>query len=151
MCIICVHIHVYYRSVPDKRPLLGKRLCTTFQGATIAASIQMYGIYVPGKCPCGPKLQVMFKHPWALTRDTTVILCTYVIIIMSLTIITCITGVVSGGLALAVESQARSSPSRQRGLLVINSVLHDLDKYPHNSIIDSDLSVHIANKGPVTY
>ena len=33
----------------------------------------MYGnYYVPGKRPCGPKLQCMFKRPWVLTRDTTV-------------------------------------------------------------------------------
>ena len=42
----------------------------TFQGATIAASIQTYGILNQGKQPCGPKSQVMFKRPWALTRDT---------------------------------------------------------------------------------
>ena len=50
----------------------GKRLCAEFQGVTVAASIQTYGIYIPGKRPCGPKPRVMFKHPWALTRDTTV-------------------------------------------------------------------------------
>ena len=33
-----------YRSVPGKCPLLGKRPCTTFQGATVAASVQTYGI-----------------------------------------------------------------------------------------------------------
>ena len=63
----------YYRSVPGKRPLLGKRPCTAFQGATVAASIQTYGILIPGKRPCGPKSLVMLKRPWALTRDTTVI------------------------------------------------------------------------------
>ena len=62
-----------YRSVPGKRPLPGKRPCTEFQGVTVAASIQTYGIYIPGKRPCGPKSRVMFKHPWALTRDTTVV------------------------------------------------------------------------------
>ena len=65
-----VHVHVH------KRPLLGKRpcTCTTFHGATVhvAASMQIYGILIPGKRPCGPKSQVMFKPPWALTRDTTV-------------------------------------------------------------------------------
>ena len=40
--------------------------------ATVAASIQMYGILIPHKRPCGPKLRVMFKRPWALTWDTTV-------------------------------------------------------------------------------
>ena len=42
--------------------------CTAFQGATIAASIQTYGILIPGKRPCGPKSRVIFKCPWAITR-----------------------------------------------------------------------------------
>ena len=62
----------YYRSVPGKRPLPGKRPCAEFQGITVAASIQTYGIYIPDKHPCGPKSRVMFNRPWALTRDTTV-------------------------------------------------------------------------------
>ena len=37
-----------YRSVLGKRSLPGKRPCTTLQGATVAASIQMYGIFDPG-------------------------------------------------------------------------------------------------------
>ena len=61
-----------YRSVPGKRPLPGKHPCAEFQGVTVAASIQTYGIYIPGKCPCGLKSRVMFKRPWVLTRDTTV-------------------------------------------------------------------------------
>ena len=65
-------LHCIYRSVPGKRPLPGKRLCAEYQGVTVAASLQTYGIYIPGKRPCGPKSRVMFKHPWALTRDTTV-------------------------------------------------------------------------------
>ena len=70
-----VHVHVHvYRSVPDKRPLPGKRPCTEFLGITVAASIQTYGIYIPGKYPYWPKSRVMFKRPWAITRDTTVIL-----------------------------------------------------------------------------
>ena len=51
----------------------GKRPCTPFQGVNVAVSIQTYGILIPGKRPCRPKLRVMFKRPWALTRDTTVI------------------------------------------------------------------------------
>ena len=62
-----------YRSVPGKRPLPGKRPCTEFQGVTVAAPIQTYGIYIAGKRPCGLKSQVMFKRPWVLTRDATVI------------------------------------------------------------------------------
>ena len=62
-----------YHSVPGKRPLPGKRSCAEFQGVTVAASIQTYGIYIPGKRPCGPKSRVMFKRPWLLTRDTMVI------------------------------------------------------------------------------
>ena len=58
----------YYHSVPGKRPLPGKHPCTTFQGATVAASIQTYGILILGKHPCGSKLQVKFKRPWVLTR-----------------------------------------------------------------------------------
>ena len=50
---------------------MGKRSRTSFQGVNVAASIQTYGNYVPGKRPCGPKLQCMFKRPWALTQDTT--------------------------------------------------------------------------------
>ena len=61
-----------YRSVPGKCPLPGKRPCTSFQGVNVAASIQTYGNYVPGKHPCGPKSRCMFKRPWALTRDTAV-------------------------------------------------------------------------------
>ena len=60
------------RSMPGKRPLPGKRPCTAFQGANVAASIQTYGILIPGKRPCGPKSRVTFKRPWALTWDTTV-------------------------------------------------------------------------------
>ena len=71
MVILC---ECKYRSVPSKHPLPGKHPCTVFQGATVAASIQTYGILIPGKRPCRPKSQVnMFKCPWALTRDTTVI------------------------------------------------------------------------------
>ena len=38
-----------------QRPLLGKRPSTTFQGVNVAASIQAYGNYVPGKRPYGQK------------------------------------------------------------------------------------------------
>ena len=55
-------------SVPDKQPLPDKRPCTAFQGATVAASIQMYGILILDKHPCRSKPHVMFKYPWALTR-----------------------------------------------------------------------------------
>ena len=48
-----------YRSVPGKRPLPGKRPCTSFQGVNVAASMQTYGSYVPGKCPWGPKSRVI--------------------------------------------------------------------------------------------
>ena len=46
---------------PGKCPLLGKHpcTCTVLQGATVAASIQTYGILILGKRPCRPKLQVM--------------------------------------------------------------------------------------------
>ena len=60
-----------YCSVPGKHPLPGKCPCTAFQGVNVAVSIQMCGSYIPSKHPCGPKSRVMFKHPWALTRDTT--------------------------------------------------------------------------------
>ena len=40
-----------YHSVPGKHPLLGKRPCTIFQGVNVATSIQMYTIYILGKCP----------------------------------------------------------------------------------------------------
>ena len=62
-----------YRSVPGKRPLPGKHPYTEFQGVTVAASMQTYGVYIPGKRPCGPKSRVILKCPWALTQDTTVI------------------------------------------------------------------------------
>ena len=67
----------YIPSVPGKRPLLGKHLYSSFQGVNVAASIQMYGNYIPGKRPCGPKSQIMFRRPWVLTRDTTVLLLIY--------------------------------------------------------------------------
>ena len=51
--------------------LSSERPCSAFQGVNITASIQMY---IPSKRPCGPKSRVMFKRPWALTRDTTVCL-----------------------------------------------------------------------------
>ena len=45
------HSFITYCSVPGKRP------CTAFQGATVAASIQMYEISIPGiKRSYGPKL-----------------------------------------------------------------------------------------------
>ena len=86
----------YYHSVPGKHPLQGKRPCpcpcpcpcTPFQGVTVAASIQTYGILIPGKCPCRPKLWVMFKRPWVLTRDTTVIpVCSWQGILFNIIII----------------------------------------------------------------
>ena len=40
----------------DKRP------CITFQGATVAASIQTYGILILGKRLWGPRSRVMFKR-----------------------------------------------------------------------------------------
>ena len=61
---------VVSRASAHSRP--GKRPCTSFQGVNVAASIQTYGNYVPGKHPCGPKSRCMFKRPWALTRDTAV-------------------------------------------------------------------------------
>ena len=66
------NIYSIYRSVLGKCSLLGKYPYTTFQGVTIAVSIQMYGILIMSECPCGPKSRVIFKHPWAITRDTTV-------------------------------------------------------------------------------
>ena len=69
-----VNVHVdlgdsdHYRSVPGKRP------CTAFQGVNVhvAAPIQK-ACAIPGKRPCGPKLRVILKCPWMLTRDTTVL------------------------------------------------------------------------------
>ena len=65
-----IQVREKYRSVPGKCPLPVKRPCSAFQGVTVTASIQTYGSYILGKCPCGPKLRVVFKHQWALTRDT---------------------------------------------------------------------------------
>ena len=64
-----------YYSVLGKRPLPDNHPCTKFQGVNVAASILMYGNYIPGKLPCGPKSRVtcMLKRPWVLTRDTTVV------------------------------------------------------------------------------
>ena len=69
---MCCSIHDY-RSVPGKCPLPGKRPYTEYQGVTVAVSMQTYGIYIPGKRPCGPKSLVILKRPWALTWDTTVL------------------------------------------------------------------------------
>ena len=62
-----------YCSILGKRPLLGKCPCIEFQGITVTASIQTYGIYIPHKCPCGLRLRVMFKRPWTLTWDIMVV------------------------------------------------------------------------------
>ena len=67
-------MEVVYHSVLGKRPILGKRPCTAFQGVTIATSIQTYGILIPSRHPYEPKSRVMFKRPWALTQDTMVLL-----------------------------------------------------------------------------
>ena len=72
-------LECWYHSVPGKRPLPGKRPCTSFQGVNVAASIQTHGSYVPGKHPWGPKSRVMFKRPWALTWDTMVIVISYLL------------------------------------------------------------------------
>ena len=48
----------YYHSVPGKRLLPGRHPCTAFQGATVAASIQTYGILILDKHPCIPKSRV---------------------------------------------------------------------------------------------
>ena len=71
-----------YRSAPGKRPLLGKCRGTSFQRVNVAASIQTYGSYIPGKRPCGPNSQLMFKRPWALTQDTTVVSFSIITIVM---------------------------------------------------------------------
>ena len=62
-----------YCSILGKHPLPGKCPCIEFQGITVAASIQTYGIYIPYKCPCGLKLRVMFKRSWTLTWDIMVV------------------------------------------------------------------------------
>ena len=60
--------------LPSKRPLPDKRLCTEFQGAAVAASIQTYyGILIPGKHLCEPKLQVMFKRSIYILYFTTIV------------------------------------------------------------------------------
>ena len=59
----------YYHSVPGKRPLPGKPPCTAFQGATVAASIQTYGIL---STHASQNHEFMFKRPWALTQNTAV-------------------------------------------------------------------------------
>ena len=66
-CVWVYYFNSTSQSAPGKCPLLSKHPCTEFQGIEIAASIQMY---IPGKHPYRPKLQVMFEHPWALTRNT---------------------------------------------------------------------------------
>ena len=75
----------YYRSV------LGKRPCTAFQGATVAASIQTYRILISGKRPCGPKSRVVFKRPWVLIRDTMVLIPACVPYKALLILLACIT------------------------------------------------------------
>ena len=72
-----------YRSVLGKRPLLDNYVsCTTFQGATVAASIltymYMYEILIPGKRPCGP------NHKLCLSAhgDTTVVICTCTCVVL---------------------------------------------------------------------
>jgi hypothetical protein len=72
--VVIMHARIL-RCIPSKRPLPGKRQYTTLQGIKVAASIQIYAIYISGKCPCRLKLRVMFIRPWELTRDTMV--CAY--------------------------------------------------------------------------
>ena len=36
----------------------------------VPVPIHAYAIYIPGKCPYVPKLQVMCEWPWVLTWDT---------------------------------------------------------------------------------
>ena len=45
----------------------------SIQGVNVAVSIQMYAIYIPGKCPCGLKSQVILNAHGALTWDTNVL------------------------------------------------------------------------------
>ena len=54
-----------YRSALGKRPFPGKYsyTCTSLQGVYVAASIQMYGNYILGKPPCGPKSFNMGAYP----------------------------------------------------------------------------------------
>jgi hypothetical protein len=65
-CYQCKVCECTYHSVPGKPPLPGKRPCTTYRGLNVAASVQMYAIYIPGKRPCRPKLCI------SVTRDTMV-------------------------------------------------------------------------------
>ena len=76
-----------YRSVPSKHPLPGKRPCAAFQGVYVAASIQTYGILIPGSAHAGQNHNLClsthghlpgtlrhiiatsahsFQHPWPL-------------------------------------------------------------------------------------
>ena len=57
-------IPVLYRSVPGKRPLPGKHPCTAFQGVNVAASIQMYGRYIPGNA-----IHPALRREWSDSRD----------------------------------------------------------------------------------
>ena len=60
--------------------------------------MQAYGSYILGKCPCGPKSQVILKRPWALTWDTTVLAYSY-------TTVHCILSVASDSMEYGVSGK----------------------------------------------
>ena len=67
-CTVCSYCTlITYCSIPGKRP------CTAFQGVNVAASIQTYGSYILDKRPYRPKSRFMFKCPWVLAWDSTVV------------------------------------------------------------------------------
>ena len=76
-----MQVNIIFCSVPGKHSFPGKYPCTAFQGVNVAASIQKYAIYIPGKSPCGPKSLVMFMRPWLLPQDTVVHVCIIIIIL----------------------------------------------------------------------
>ena len=57
-----------YHNVLGKCPLPGKHPCTKFQGVKIAGFIQIYGYYIPDKCPYGPNHELCLSAHGCLLR-----------------------------------------------------------------------------------
>ena len=56
----------HYSSTILSQASAHSRVSAHVQGVNVAASIQMYGSYILGTCPCTPKSLSKFKCPWAL-------------------------------------------------------------------------------------
>ena len=67
MSRVSMWLYMYVPKCPRQAPMyrISQGQCSSFYTKCMQ-------FISPGKCPCGPKLRVLFKHPWTLARDTTV-------------------------------------------------------------------------------